>query len=195
MSEIKGIIQNCIREEVDALNYLADTIDDTDIIFLEKIRSCTGNVIITGIGKSLIVGNKIAGTLSSVGVPAISISATDMLHGNIGMLRTNDVLLLISNSGETKEVIELVKHLKSIGNYTMLSITGNASSTLAQLSHVSKEIKVSEAGPFSIVPTSSTTAVMTYGDALATALVHIGGLSLSTYRTFHPGGKIGSLLL
>lgn len=117
-----------------------------------------------------------------------------MLHGNIGMLRPDDVLIFISNSGETVEIIELVKHLKFLGNNTILSITGNSDSTLAQLSDISKEIKTSEAGPFAIVPTSSTTATMAYGDALATALVYINGLSLNTFRLFHPGGQIGGML-
>lgn len=194
MKNVKEVLRRCIKEESAALLYLANTIDEIDIQFLDKIKDCKGNVIFSGIGKSLMVGNKIAATLSSIGVTALSISTTDMLHGNIGMLRPNDVLILISNSGETLEVIELVKHLKSIGDNTILSITGNRDSTLANLSEISKEIKTSEAGPFAIVPTSSTTAVMAYGDALATALVHISGIPISTFRTYHPGGKIGSMI-
>lgn len=194
MSSIKDIIRNCIRKEAEALMHIADTIDDTDMLFLEKIKSCNGNIIISGIGKSFMVGNKIAGTLSSIGTTTIAISITDLLHGNIGMLHSNDLLIIISNSGETKEIIELVNHLRTIENYTIISITGNKNSTLAKLSQISKEIQVDEAGPFSIVPTSSTTAVMAYGDALATALAKIQDLTLNTFRTFHPGGKIGALL-
>ena len=194
MENVKDVIKKCINEEANTLIYLADTIDDVDIKILDKIKSCKGNVIFSGIGKSLLVGNKIAGTLSSIGVTAISISTTDMLHGNIGMLRANDVLIFISNSGETLELVELAKHLNFIGSYTILSITGNSNSTLAKLSEISKEIKTSEAGPFALVPTSSTTAVMAYGDALATALVSSSGLPLSTFRIYHPGGKIGSML-
>lgn len=195
MENAKDVIKKCINEEADALVNLADTIDDIDIQILEKIKSCKGNVIFSGIGKSLLVGNKIAGTLSSIGVTALSISTTDMLHGNIGMLRPNDVLIFISNSGETLELVELAKHLNSFGSCTILSITGNSDSALAKLSEISKEIKTSEAGPFALVPTSSTTAVMAYGDALATALAKNKGLTINTFRTFHPGGKIGSLLL
>lgn len=195
MENAKDVIKKCINEEANALVNLADTIDDIDIQILEKIKSCKGNVIFSGIGKSLLVGNKIAGTLSSIGVTALSISTTDMLHGNIGMLRPNDVLIFISNSGETLELVELAKHLNSIGRCTILSIIGNSDSTLAKLSEISKEIKTSEAGPFALVPTSSTTAVMAYGDALATALAKNKGLTINTFRTFHPGGKIGALLL
>ena len=195
MQKANLIIKKCINEEANALASLADTIGEIDIKFLEKIETCKGNVVLSGIGKSLLVGNKIAGTLSSVGVRALSISATDMLHGNIGILRTNDVLIFISNSGETLELIELAKHLDSMGSFTILSITGNSDSTLAKLSEISKEIKTSEAGPFALVPTSSTTAVMAYGDALATALAKMKGLTINTFRTFHPGGKIGALLL
>lgn len=194
MENAKDIIKKCIKDEAKALAYLADTIDDIDIKFLEKIKDCKGNVILSGIGKSFLVGKKIAGTLSSVGVTAIAVSTTDMLHGNIGMLRPNDVLIFISNSGETLELIELAKHLNAIGNNTILSITGNSNSTLAKLSEISKEIKTSEAGPFALVPTSSTTAVMAYGDALATALAKSKCLSINTFITFHPGGKIGTLL-
>lgn len=191
MNEIKNIIQSCIRQEIEALKHLSKTIDETDILFVKTIACCKGNIIITGIGKSYAVGRKIAGTLSSIGMPAISVSTTDMLHGNIGMLRKDDILLLISNSGETKEIIELAEHLQSIGNYTIFSITGNSKSTLAKISQLTKEIKVQEAGPFSIIPTSSTTAVMAYGDALAVALAHINGLSPEEFGQYHPGGRIG----
>ena len=191
MNEIKNIIQSCIRQEIEALKQLTKTIDETDILFVKTIACCKGNIIITGIGKSYAVGRKIAGTLSSIGMPAISVSTTDMLHGNIGMLRKDDILLLISNSGETKEIIELAEHLQSIGNYTIFSITGNSKSTLAKISQLTKEIKVQEAGPFSIIPTSSTTAVIAYGDALAVALAHINGLSPEDFGQYHPGGRIG----
>lgn len=191
MNEIKNIIQSCIRQEIEALKHLSKTIDETDILFVKTIACCKGKIIITGIGKSYAVGRKIAGTLSSIGMPAISVSTTDMLHGNIGMLRKDDILLLISNSGETKEIIELAEHLQSIGNYTIFSITGNSKSTLAKISQLTKEIKVQEAGPFSIIPTSSTTAVMAYGDALAVALAYINGLSPEEFGQYHPGGRIG----
>lgn len=191
MNEIKNIIQSCIRQEIEALKQLTKTIDETDVLFVKTIACCKGNIIITGIGKSYAVGRKIAGTLSSIGMPAISVSTTDMLHGNIGMLQKDDILLLISNSGETKEIIELAEHLQSIGNYTIFSITGNSKSTLAKISQLTKEIKVQEAGPFSIIPTSSTTAVMAYGDALAVALAHINGLSPEEFGQYHPGGRIG----
>lgn len=191
MNEIKNIIQSCIRQEIEALKQLTKTIDETDILFVKTIACCKGNIIITGIGKSYAVGRKIAGTLSSIGMPAISVSTTDMLHGNIGMLRKDDILLLISNSGETKEIIELAEHLQSIGNYTIFSITGNSKSTLAKISQLTKEIKVQEAGPFSIIPTSSTTAVMAFGDALAVTLAHINGLSPEEFGQYHPGGRIG----
>ena len=194
MKNVIEVFKGCIKEESAALRYLAETVDEVDIEFLNKIKNCKGNVIFSGIGKSLMVGNKIAGTLSSIGVTALSISTTDMLHGHIGMLRPNDILIFISNSGETLEVIELVKHIKSISNNTILSITGNRGSTLANLSEISKEIKVTEAGPFAIIPTSSTTAAMAYGDALATALAYISDLEISTFRTYHPGGRIGSMI-
>lgn len=193
MINIKDLLSSCIREEAKSLSYLADSIDDVDLIFLREIRKCKGNVIVSGIGKSFIVGSKIAGTLSSIGVPTIPISVSDLLHGNIGMIRPSDLFIIISNSGETQEVVDLVKHLRTIGNYTILSITGNKVSTLAELSQVSKIIKVEEIGPLSIIPTSSTTAVMAYGDALAMALAQMSGLTLCKFRTFHPGGKIGSM--
>ena len=194
MTDLIKIMHNCIKKEADALLHIADTIDDVDISFLKKIHECSGNVIISGIGKSFIVGKKIAGTFSSIGVPTIAISISDMLHGNIGMLSKNDIIIIISNSGETKEVIEFARHLKMIGNFTILSITGNKKSTLAKLSDISKEIKVIEAGPYSIIPTTSTTATMAYGDAIASALAHCSGLTLSTFKKYHPAGKIGSIL-
>ena len=192
--ELKEVIKRCIREESEALITLLESIDDVDSIFLDYLINSKGNIIISGIGKSFSVGIKLAGTFASLGLSAVSIPATDMMHGNIGMIKNNDIVILISNSGETREVVELAKYLKIMNLGIVLSITGNVDSTIAKLSTLSKEIKVKEAGPFSVVPTSSTTAVMAYGDALATAYAYAKKITLSSFIKCHPSGSIGNLL-
>lgn len=192
-NKVKESLRKCLKDEAEALMLVAQSIDETDILFFDYLSTCKGKVIITGVGKSRLIGSKIAGTWCSLGIHAISISPLDMLHGDLGFISSDDLIVAISNSGETTELLTLIKHLKSNYNNRILSITGRKETTLARLSDVSKEISVIEAGPFGVVPTSSTTAVMAYGDAIATAYAITRGLKFSDFQKFHPGGRIGEL--
>ena len=154
-----------------------------------------GKLIVSGMGKSGIVGKKIAATLSSTGTPSFYLHPGEACHGDIGMIEKNDVILLISNSGETDEVLKLIPFLISQGN-TTISMSGNPNSTLAKNSQHHLNIAVQkEACPLQLAPTSSTTATMVMGDALAVALMKHRGFEDQNFAKFHPGGRLGKRLL
>jgi arabinose-5-phosphate isomerase len=154
-----------------------------------------GKLIVSGMGKSGIVGKKIAATLSSTGTPSFYLHPGEACHGDIGMIEKNDVILLISNSGETDEVLKLIPFLISQGNKT-ISMSGNPNSTLAKNSQYHLNIAIQkEACPLQLAPTSSTTATMVMGDALAVALMKHRGFEDQNFAKFHPGGRLGKRLL
>lgn len=182
-------------EEADAVRRLADTANAPEFKkALEICLHCPGTIFILGMGKSGLVGQKIAATLTSTGSPSIYIHPGDALHGDIGAIRAVDVAILISKSGETGEVLRTVPFLKNQGN-PIIAITSELSSSLSKSADVTLDMQVtSEACPLNLAPMSSTTATMVIGDALAAALIVARGFRPESFARFHPGGKLGWLL-
>ncbi len=161
----------------------------------ELILNCEGRVVVTGMGKSGHIAGKIAATLASTGTPAFFVHPAEASHGDFGMITRNDVVVLISNSGETNELITLLPLLKRLG-IDMITITGNLKSTLADASRVVLDIRVNEeACPLNLAPTASTTAALAMGDALAVALLESRGFTEEDFALSHPGGFLGRQLL
>jgi arabinose-5-phosphate isomerase len=151
-------------------------------------------VVLTGIGKSGFVSRKIASTLSSVGTPALFLHPADSLHGDLGMLQKGDVIIIVSNSGETEEVLKILPWIKRAEISTIL-FTGNKASTIAGYADVVLDISVEEACPYNVVPTSSSTAALALGDALAITVMQKRGFNVEDFANLHPGGSLGRRLL
>lgn len=184
-----------LKIESESIQALINRIDDTFVKTVELLDKCKGRVVITGIGKSGIIGKKISATLASIGVPSIFLHAADGTHGDLGMITSNDMVIAISNSGESEEVLNLLPAIKRF-NVTLVSMTGNVSSTLAKKSNIVLNISVKEeACPLGLVPTASTTATMALGDALAMALLDKRGFKEQDFAVLHPGGSLGKKLL
>jgi len=184
--------------EIDALKYLRDRIDNsfenTIELFLDCIKN-RGKIIITGVGKSGLIGRKIAATLTSTGATSVVLDTVDALHGDIGIVNDGDVLLILSYSGETEEIKSLLPVLKRF-KVKIVSMTASTKSTLAKYSDIILNVRIPrEACPFNLVPTSSTTAMLALGDALAISLLKARGLKKEDYARFHPAGAIGKTLL
>lgn len=161
----------------------------------EIMFNCTGRIIVVGMGKSGHIGNKIAATLASTGSPAFFVHPGEASHGDLGMITKEDVVLLISNSGETNEILSIVPVIKRLGA-AMIAMTGNPTSSLAKLANVHICIKVEqEACPLGLAPTASTTATLVMGDALAVALLEARGFTADDFALSHPGGSLGRRLL
>ncbi|MCX7823027.1 MAG: KpsF/GutQ family sugar-phosphate isomerase [Syntrophobacterales bacterium] len=158
------------------------------------IEKCSGRVITAGIGKSGIVARKVAATLSSTGTPAFFLHPSEALHGDLGMVRSEDVLLIISNSGETNEICQVIQVLKPLG-VKIITLTGNKHSRIATLSDVVIDVSVPrEACPLGLAPTSSTTASLAVGDAIAVTLAKLKNFNFRDFHRFHPGGHLGQRL-
>jgi arabinose-5-phosphate isomerase len=184
-----------IRKEAKAIAHLEKKIDEQFSRAVELCLKCKGRVIVTGIGKSGIIGRKIAATLSSTGTPAFFLHPTEGTHGDVGMVRKNDVVIAISKSGETDEVYQLVPLFKRVG-VPIITLTGNTKSPLAEKSDVVIDVSVDEeACPYDLVPTSSTTAALVMGDALAIALLEERNFSSEDFALLHPGGQLGRKLI
>lgn len=195
MDNILDIARKVLRTEADAVYALIERLGSNFEKAVESIYECRGRVVVTGMGKSGLVGKKIAATLASTGTPAFFLHPAEAGHGDLGMVTSRDVLLAISNSGETEEIVGLIPFLKRF-NLCLISITGNPNSTLSRAADVTLDVSVKEeAYPFGIVPTASTTAAMAIGDALAVALLVKKGLKEEDFAFFHPGGSIGKKLL
>ncbi len=195
MDNILDIARKVLRTEADAVYALIERLGSNFEKAVESIYECRGRVVVTGMGKSGLVGKKVAATLASTGTPAFFLHPAEAGHGDLGMVTSRDVLLAISNSGETEEIVGLIPFLKRF-NLCLISITGNPNSTLSRAADVTLDVSVKEeAYPFGIVPTASTTAAMAIGDALAVALLVKKGLKEEDFAFFHPGGSIGKKLL
>jgi arabinose-5-phosphate isomerase len=195
MDNILDIARKVLRTEADAIYALSGRLENNFEKAVESIYECRGRVVVTGMGKSGLVGKKIAATLASTGTPAFFLHPAEAGHGDLGMVTSRDILLAISNSGETKEIVELIPFLKRF-NLRLISVTGNPNSTLSKMADVTLDVSVKEeACPFGIVPTASTTATMAIGDALAVALLVKKGIKEEDFAFFHPGGSIGKKLL
>jgi len=194
MDNILDIARKVLRTEADAIYALSERLENNFEKAVESIYECRGRVVVTGMGKSGLVGKKIAATLASTGTPAFFLHPAEAGHGDLGMVTSRDILLAISNSGETEEILELIPFLKRF-NLRLISITGNPNSTLSRMADVTLDVSVKEeACPFGIVPTASTTATMAIGDALAVALLVKKGIKEEDFAFFHPGGSIGKKL-
>jgi len=184
-----------IRVEADALNALADRIDGEFERAVELVLTSKGRVVVTGMGKSGLIGLKIASTMASTGTPAFFLHPAEGIHGDLGMIMKGDVVIAVSNSGETEERLRILPVLKRLGA-TLISMTGNPASTLARSGDAVLDISVmEEACPLGLAPTASTTATLAMGDALAVVLLLKRGFSAEDFALFHPGGALGKKLL
>jgi arabinose-5-phosphate isomerase len=192
---MKDIAKRVFNTEIESLQHVAGLIDDTFTNVVQAILGCAGKVIIIGVGKSGIIGKKIAATLSSTGTPGFFLHPGDAFHGDLGLVSNQDVVILISYSGETDEVLKIIPFLKWNKNL-VISITGNPNSTIAKNSDLHLNIKITkEACPLALAPTSSTTAALVMGDALAVAIMETRNFREEDFARFHPGGNLGRKLL
>lgn len=195
MSDLLKIAREVFDIEAQAILDLSGKLDQNFIQLVKKILGCRSKVIVCGIGKSGIIGRKISSTFASTGTPSVFMHPGEAFHGDLGVLNQEDILILISNSGETEEILRIVPFLKENKNF-LISMTGNPKSTLAALSDIHLDVSVKkEACPLDMAPTSSTTATLVMGDALAVALMKERGFKIEDYARFHPGGNIGKRLL
>ena len=181
--------------EAAAISGLVSRLDEKFDRAVEWMSACRGRVVTTGMGKSGIISRKIAATLASTGTPALFLSPAEAIHGDLGMLASGDLVLAVSNSGETEEIVRLIPTVKRLG-IPLVSLVGDAESTIARNSDLALDVGVDrEACPFDLAPTASTTASLALGDALAIALSQKKGLSLKEFARLHPGGELGKKLV
>jgi len=183
-----------INDEIEAIKSLTERLDENFSTACEAILQCKGRVIIAGMGKSGHVGNKIAATLASTGTPSFFVHPSEALHGDLGMITANDIVVPISNSGSTDELVTLCSVVKRQGTY-LIAMTGKPNSLLARLAHCHINIGVhKEACPHDLAPTSSTTATLVMGDALAVALLKARSFTPEDFARSHPAGRLGKRL-
>lgn len=187
--------KNVFDTEITALKKTRDALDNTFLQVLDLIVNCKGKVIITGMGKPGHIAAKLAATFSSLGTPSFRLHPAEAMHGDLGMVSSNDVVIVISFSGESDEIVKILPNIKMIGA-TLVGITGNPNSTLAKASDVVQVLpKFEEACYLGLAPTSSTTAVLCYGDALAVVASGIYGFKDVDFGKFHPAGSLGKKLI
>jgi arabinose-5-phosphate isomerase len=190
-----ALARKVLQTEAAAVLALADRVDGRFARAVELLRDCRGRVILTGMGKSGIVCRKIAATLSSTGTPAYFVHPAEAVHGDLGMITADDVVIAMSYSGETEELTRLLETLTRIGA-CLVAMTGEPTSTLAQAADLVLDCRVSEeACPMNLVPTASTTAALALGDALAMTLLVEKGFRPEDFASLHPGGKLGKRLM
>ena len=193
-SEILDIARMVLMKESNSLKDLINQLSGQFVEVVNLILDSKGKVIITGIGKSAIVSMKISSTLNSTGTSSVFLHAADAMHGDLGLVNPNDIVIIISNSGSSNEIKDLVPHLKKRGNI-IISITGNANSFLAKESdYILSCFVEEEACPNNLAPTSSTTSQMALGDALAVSLLKLRGFKIEDFANHHPGGSLGRKL-
>ncbi|HNT33390.1 MAG TPA: KpsF/GutQ family sugar-phosphate isomerase [bacterium] len=187
--------QFVLRTEAAAVSAIADRLDDSFLKAIELIESCKGRVVVAGVGKSGLVGRKNSATLASTGTPALFLHPAEGAHGDLGMLVNQDVVILLSNSGETREIIDLLPWMKRIGA-RIISMIGRANSTLGKFSDVVLDVSVErEACPHNLAPTASTAAQLALGDALAIVLLQRRNFQPEDFAVLHPGGSLARQLL
>ncbi len=195
MKNFKHVANNVIQIEQQAISELKQYIDDGFELACHLMYQCTGRIVVIGMGKSGHIGGKIAATLASTGTPAFFVHPGEASHGDLGMITKDDVVLTISNSGETGEVLAIIPVIKRLGS-KLIAMTGNTTSTLAKLADTHVCVAVTqEACPLGLAPTSSTTATLVMGDALAVALLNARGFTADDFALSHPGGSLGRRLL
>jgi arabinose-5-phosphate isomerase len=190
-----SLARKVLQIESAAILALVDRIDDRFDRAVRLLLECKGRVIVTGMGKSGIICRKIAATLASTGTPAFFLHPAEAFHGDLGVLQSDDVIVALSNTGETEELLRLLETIKRLGA-RLIAITGNNASTLGQRADVALDCGVSEeACPMNLVPTASTTAALALGDALAMTLLVAKGFRQEDFASLHPGGKLGKRLM
>ena len=198
MSSVHALIDSAKRTislEQEAITSLLGRIDNSFVQACELILNCKGRVVVVGMGKSGHIGHKIAATLASTGTPAFFVHPAEASHGDMGMITADDIVLALSNSGTTNEIVTLLPLIKRLG-LTLISMTGNPDSTLARAANVNLDTQVEqEACPLNLAPTSSTTVTLVLGDALAIALLEARGFTPEDFAFSHPGGALGRRLL
>ncbi len=195
MSSITDRAREVLSIEAEAVLKLRDRIGESFECAVDMILGCKGRVIISGMGKPGIIGRKISATLASTGTPSLVMHPAEAIHGDLGMVTGDDIVIIISNSGKTEEVTRLLPIIKKIGA-GMIAMTGDLGSPLAEHSDCVLDCGVeSEACPFNLAPTASTTAALAMGDALAVVLLEKRGFRIEDYAFFHPGGSLGRQLL
>ena len=194
-SDIKSVAKRVIQIEADAVSLISTRIDEHFESAVKTILECTGRLIVSGLGKSGLISQKIASTMASTGTPAHFVHPGEATHGDLGMITKEDVLLIVSNSGETMELIQILPaiHKKRV---TIIGLIGRQNSTLANKSDIYLDTSVEkEACTLDLAPTASTTATLAMGDALAVALLEIRGFNKEDFAALHPGGILGKRLL
>ena len=193
--EVRTYATRCLTEEAQAIMGLIPQLDENFDKAIAMIVNCKGKVIITGVGKSGHIGAKIAATLSSTGTPSFFLNPLDAYHGDLGAIGTNDIVIAISNSGQTDELLRFIPMLIH-NEIPIIGMSGNPKPLLAKYSTVHIKVAVErEACPLNLAPTSSTTAVLSMGDALAVALMTVRNFKPKDFAQFHPGGELGKRLL
>jgi arabinose-5-phosphate isomerase len=191
----RSLARKVLETEAAAILALVDRLDDRFDAAVRLLRVCSGRVIVTGMGKSGIICRKIAATLTSTGTPAFFLHPAEAIHGDLGAIRGEDVIVALSYSGETDELLRLLETIRRLGA-KMIAITGGPASTLAQAADVALDCSVTEeACPMNLVPTASTTAALALGDALAMTLLVEKGFRQEDFANLHPGGKLGKRLM
>ncbi|MGC8795647.1 MAG: KpsF/GutQ family sugar-phosphate isomerase [Thermodesulfovibrio sp.] len=195
MENLINVAKRVLTIEAQSLQELKERINEDFLKAVEIIHNSKGRVVVTGMGKSGLVGRKIAATLASTGTPSFFMHPAEASHGDLGMVTEDDVVIAISNSGETEEVLRLIPYLKYF-NVKIIALTGNPNSTLARQADVTLDVSVKEeACPFGFIPTASTTVTLAMGDALAVALIMRNGFKKEDFAVFHPGGSLGRKML
>ena len=194
-TQIRQYAKQCLEDEAQALLELIPQLDENFDKAVNMIYNCKGKIIVTGVGKSGHIGAKIAATLSSTGTPAFFINPLDVFHGDLGVMTSDDIVLALSNSGQTDELLRFIPMVLHM-NIPIISMTGNENSLRAKYSNAHIKVWVKkEACPLNLAPTSSTTAALAMGDALAVALMEVRHFEPRDFAQFHPGGELGKRLL
>lgn len=192
---MRDLARKVLKIEADAIAHLATILNESFDEAVNLMYDCKGRIIVTGMGKPGLIGRKIAATLASTGTPSLFLHPAEAIHGDLGMVKKEDVVVAISHSGETEEIVKLLNTLKKIGAQ-LIGITGSKQSTLARNSDVVLHVPIDqEACPLNLAPTASTTAQLAMGDALAVALLDKRGFKPENFALFHPGGSLGRKLL
>jgi arabinose-5-phosphate isomerase len=191
----REIGRRVLEIEAESIKKLIDRLDESFDRAVELVSTCRGRVVVTGMGKSGIIGRKIAATLNSTGTPSLYLNPAEALHGDLGMVVSGDVVVLLSNSGRTRELVALVEPIKRL-SVPLIAFLGNRDSTLGEAADVVLDVSVEEeACPMGLAPTASTTASLALGDALAMAVLEKKGFGAEDFRTLHPNGQIGFKLM
>ncbi len=189
------LLKEVMELEIKAVQRIRDRIDEKFAKVVEEILLCKGKIIFLGVGKSGHIGKKLAATFASTGTPSFFVHATEALHGDLGMIEKDDLVIAISNSGETKEILAPFPSLRFIG-CKIIAMTGNSTSTLARESDLILEVYVEkEADPLGLAPTSSSTTALVVGDAIAITVSQLKNFGKQQFGLFHPGGSLGQKLI